>query len=153
AMTVHVLHLIREWQQVIGEIRRVLKPGGVYLYGYGDRVISARGEFEPRWTAILAALGFEPQRVGANAEQVEQYLQAQGARLDRVVAAEWQTAIQAQALFELYAQRSYSAAWQIPEEIFAVAIRQFQEWFQDTYPDPQMTLLGESQFQMLLACW
>jgi ubiquinone/menaquinone biosynthesis C-methylase UbiE len=153
AITVHVLHLIREWQQVIGEIRRVLRPGGVYLYGYGERVVSARGEFDPRWTEILAALGFTPERVGADAEQVEQYLQAEGARLERVVAAEWPTAIRAQALFDLYAQRSYSASWQIPEEIFTVAIRQFQEWFRDTYPDPQVILLGESQFQMLLARW
>ncbi|MCJ2544635.1 class I SAM-dependent methyltransferase [Thermostichus vulcanus] len=153
AITVHVLHLIREWQQVIGEIRRVLRPGGVYLYGYGDRVVSARGEFDPRWTEILAGLGFAPQRVGASTEEVEQYLQAEGARLERVVAAEWPTAIRAQALFDWYAQRSYSASWQIPEEIFTVAIRQFQEWFRDTYPDPQVTLLGESQFQMLLARW
>ncbi|MEN9225886.1 MAG: class I SAM-dependent methyltransferase [Thermostichus sp. HHBFW_bins_43] len=153
AITVHVLHLIREWPQVIAEIRRVLKPGGIYLYGYGERVVNARGEFDTHWTHTLAGLGFEPQRVGADAEQVEAYLESQGAHLRRVVAAEWQTAITAQSVFDLYAQRSYSSSWQIPEEIFAVAIRQFQEWFRDTYPDPDVILLGESQFQMLLARW
>jgi ubiquinone/menaquinone biosynthesis C-methylase UbiE len=152
-ITVHVLHLIREWQQVIGEIRRVLKPGGVYLYGYGERVMSARGEFDPQWTQILAELGCEPQRVGANAEQVEQHLEAEGARLDRLVAAEWQTTITAQSLFDLYAQRSYSSSWTIPEEIFQVAIARLRAWFRDAYPDPNVVLLGESQFQMLLARW
>ncbi|MGQ9836553.1 MAG: hypothetical protein ACUVRV_00950 [Cyanobacteriota bacterium] len=57
----------------------------------------------------------------------KQYLQAEGAQLERVVAAEWPTAIRAQVLFDLDAQRSYSASWQIPEASFTVAICQFQE--------------------------
>ncbi|MGY2801648.1 class I SAM-dependent methyltransferase [Thermostichus sp. MS-CIW-25] len=152
-ITVHVLHLIREWQQAIGEIRRVLKPGGVYLYGYGERVMSARHSFEARWTGILAELGFESQQVGADAEQVEALLQSQGAHVEQRTAAEWQTAIAAQALFDLYAQRCYSSSWPIPEEIFQAAIARLRAWFGETYPDPKAILLGESRFQMLLARW
>ncbi|WP_414336250.1 class I SAM-dependent methyltransferase, partial [Synechococcus sp. H55.2] len=150
-ITVHVLHLIREWQQAIAEIRRVLKPSGVYLYGYGERVTSARHSFELRWAQILAELGFEPQQVGANAEQVEAFLWAQGAHGQQVTAAEWQTTFTAQALFEQYAQRCYSSSWSVPEAIFQAAIARLQAWFQDTYPNPNAVLLGESRFQMLLA--
>jgi len=150
-ITVHVLHLIREWQQAIAEIRRVLKPSGVYLYGYGERVTSARHSFELQWAQILAELGFQPQQVGADAEQVEVFLRSQGAHVQQVTAAEWQTTLAAQALFEQYAQRCYSSSWSIPEAIFQVAIARLQAWFQDTYPNPHALLLGESRFQMLLA--
>lgn len=50
AMTVHVLHLIPPWRRALDELKRVLRPGGVLIYGMNNR-----GEGHPGLQAISDA--------------------------------------------------------------------------------------------------
>jgi len=58
ALTVHVFHLISNWQQALAEIRRVLKSGGIYLYSHGY-MDNNSFDFEQKLQAIMAEYGFD----------------------------------------------------------------------------------------------
>jgi SAM-dependent methyltransferase len=64
-LLVHVLHLIADWQGVLREIARVLKPDGVLLCGGTAGDMQQNDHFAPIWSAWRAALPAEKiERIG-----------------------------------------------------------------------------------------
>jgi len=73
-LTRHILHLIPSWQQALSEIRRVLKPNGVYLHCQSKRT-EHQTEFENQWLEILQNQpGFQPETYSASQQEVTQLL-------------------------------------------------------------------------------
>lgn len=61
---VHVLHLIPQWQAVLGEIARVLRPGGLLLAGAGGGSTHS-DVWQPLWDAFNSVVpASDTQRVG-----------------------------------------------------------------------------------------
>lgn len=160
ALTVHLLHLVSNWQNVLTEIRRVLKPGGVFLYTHGRVKDAVPGEFDfnqpqhefkQRWEAILADYGCQLQDYGATEADVTDALTQQGATLETIVAAEWRIEQTIGELLHRYQQRMYSASWQIPDEIFAAAIPVLTTWCQQHYESLDVDVSHHARFKITIA--
>ena len=55
-IAVHLLHLVPEWEKALGEVERILAPGGFFALG-GDRSSRGRSEIRLRWREIVGELG------------------------------------------------------------------------------------------------
>lgn len=159
ALTVHVLHLIPDWQLALAEIRRVLKPTGTFLYTHGRTRSSnpcdiefnqARLEFYSQWRSILASYGFQPSGYGANEAEVLAVLQEQGATVETIIAAQWQIEQTVGELLDRYRHKMYSSCWQIPDDVFAQAIDELTAWCQQHYSCLDTDFSHETQFKILV---
>lgn len=121
-LTVHVLHLITEWQDALTEMWRILAPDGLLLIGYEDRSQSAVRDFymtEGRRRGLL------PEHPGArNTEGViVPFLKDRFTitEHEKVSLPRWQWTYQASVAGMLadLDRRLYSSQWQIPESAHA----------------------------------
>lgn len=65
-LSVHVFQLLSDWPAAVSEVRRVLRPGGVFLNGYEWRPPESPGaRLMDRWRLILAAAGGPALAAGA----------------------------------------------------------------------------------------
>jgi ubiquinone/menaquinone biosynthesis C-methylase UbiE len=148
---VHLLHLIPAWRQALAEIRRVLKPEGVFLYCPGSASCSGYKTFEQQWKAILAQHGFRLARYGAAAQQVVEVLTEEGAILETVTAAEWQNNQTIGEWLYAYQERFFSSSWQIPDEIFSKAIQDLKGWVLRNYKSEETVLSSTGKFELIVA--
>ncbi|MHC5770053.1 MAG: class I SAM-dependent methyltransferase [Nostoc sp.] len=158
ALTVHVFHLISAWKQALAEIRRVLKPGGIYLYSHGQANATQpsedthphRWEFLQRWQAILDGYGHPLPRYGATQEEVLTELEAQGATLETVIAAKWPFKQTLGKLLENYENKTQSASWAIPDDIFVPAVRDLREWALERFGSLDYDFSEERSFKIVV---
>lgn len=158
ALTVQVFHLVFAWKQALAEIRRVLKSGGIYLYTHGNMNFSkvnedvnqSKFEFQQRWQDIIASYDYPLPRYGATAEEVLGELGEQGANLETVVVAKWQSKLTVGKLLESYQNKIYPHSWHIPDHIFARAIQDLQDWALQHYGSLDYDLSGESRFKIVV---
>ncbi|XGV97990.1 MAG: class I SAM-dependent methyltransferase [Leptolyngbya sp. BL-A-14] len=160
ALTVHLLHLVSHWQKVLAEIRRVLKPEGLFLYTHGRGRDAKPGdfdfnqpqyEFKQRWDEILASYDFQLTDYGATEADVLDTLTQQGATIDTIVAAEWRIEQTIGELLHRYQHRMYSASWQIPDEIFAAAIQELTVWCKQHYASLDLDISHNARFKITIA--
>ncbi|MBW4692646.1 MAG: class I SAM-dependent methyltransferase [Lyngbya sp. HA4199-MV5] len=160
ALTVHLLHLVANWQNVLSEIRRVLKPEGIFLYVHGRGNDAKPGdfdfnqpqhEFKQRWDEILADHGVQLKDYGATEADVLEDLAQQGATVETIVAAEWRIEQTIGELLHRYQNRMYSSSWQIPNDIFAAAIQTLTAWCEQHYPSLDLDVSHNARFKLAIA--
>jgi ubiquinone/menaquinone biosynthesis C-methylase UbiE len=134
-LVVHVLHLVSDWKRTIEELRRVLAPGGVFLH---DRT---RYDEENPWRAamdkreeLLEQFGI-PVRRRPKMEEIEEALTEQDGALRTVLYAEDQELNVVEHLVERVRNRTDSWTWEIPEEIHAQFIAEYERWCREHYGD------------------
>jgi ubiquinone/menaquinone biosynthesis C-methylase UbiE len=149
ALTVHVFHLISNWQQALAEIRRVLKPGGIYLYSHGY-VDNNSSDFEQKLQAIMAEYGYPLPRYGAIEQEVLDALREQGATLETVVAAKWRFELTVDKLIEHHQNKVSRHTWHLPDEIFGRVIQDLQGWSLQHYGALNYDLSGERTFKIVV---
>lgn len=155
AITVHVFHLISNWQKALAEVGRVLKPGGLYLYSHG-RMTSATDvtqdqlDFEQQWRTILASYNHQVSRFGATEEEVLDALREQGATLETIVPAKWRVDLTVGDLLKRYENRIFSAAWYIPDDIFPRAFQDLREWSLQHFGSLEYDLSYEAKFKLTI---
>jgi ubiquinone/menaquinone biosynthesis C-methylase UbiE len=149
-LTVHVLHLIPAWREALAEIRRVLKPNGVFLYCHDKASFYANNAFAEQWKAILARHGFPLKRYGAAKEEVLEVLIEQGATLENVTAAEWQTNCTVGEMLHAYQEKFFSFSWQISDDIFSKAIQNLKVWALKTYASENAVLSSKGKFELTI---
>ena len=157
ALAVHVLHLIPNWQQALAEIRRVLKPSGVFLYTDGrNRSLDiedaqnnhGRSEFDQQWRSLLVHYGFQHSDYGATRAEVLDSLRKQGATVETVTAAQWDTEWTVGELLNRYQGRMYSSCWQIPEDVFSQAIADLTDWCLQHYGSLEAEVSHKTHFTL-----
>jgi len=163
---VHVLHLVADWQAVLREARRVLRPNSWLLLGYDDghgqhRSIGTAPEpdlVRERWLALRSELGSGRPSNRSNIwgadQRVIAFLGELGARVDVVRLAEYERPpISPRGMVERLRERVYSSDWVISDELHAEMLRRLDEWFQQTItaPDTPVTMIGI--FAAIVASW
>jgi SAM-dependent methyltransferase len=164
-ITVHVLHLVADWQTTLHEARRVLAPGGWIIIGYDsdtDRQPQANpsdpARVRERWMEIRRDLGFDKPAGRSNIwggdERLMAFLQSLGARTAMVPLAEFERpSATAHEMVERYRARMYSSDWEVSEPIHREAIKRLEEWVQREILAPDEPATSRGQFTAITATW
>lgn len=134
AVSAHVLHLIPAWRRALAEVRRMLKPGGVFLYCHQEwDETGLRAAFSERWREILASHGVDALAPGASCAR-------------RTLS--WRP-MSPPASGKLARSRMPSTAtlgrlcrteWRLPVALFEVALGELRSWVVDRYTSPKTVL-------------
>ncbi len=129
ALTTHVLHLIGPWREALREIRRVVKPGGVYInawHHHHDRSVHA--DIRDHWRNRVRAHGVEWRRPDAAVpEEMIIELQALG-DFEEVSLVSYTTSATPRYELDRIAARVMSEAWNVPDEVYGIALQETRDW-------------------------
>ena len=134
AIAVHVFHLMRPWRQAVEEVLRVLRPGGVFLHCWDERLASGGEALQERWVEIVRELGGEVGILGAERRSmVTDYLREKGYSTEVLRTVVWETQETPHEAFEYIAQRVWSRTWLVPDDLFAASLQRLESWATNRY--------------------
>lgn len=153
-MTVHILHLIPSWREVLREISRVLQPGGAYLNvkTWGSTGTSSRERLRMFWRDWLGTQGFNAYNPGLQdqAEFVRE-LGSMGADVREVEVLRYPLTFTLREELERFAARIYSDSWDIPNPVFDASIEELRTWVENEYGDLDQPRQDEVRFAIDIA--
>lgn len=134
ALSVHVFHLIADWRTAAREVRRMLRPGGVFLIGYDWRETDSPGErLRDRWRAIIAGRGVSNQPGAHDFSDVDAFLRADGVEMQERAVGQWTTTRTLAQHIETIEHRTWSSSWDVPEHFFAECLAELRAWAQNEF--------------------
>ena len=153
-MTVHILHLIPSWRDVLRESWRVLKPGGAYLNvkTWGSAGVSIRERLRIFWRDWLETQGFNAYNPGLqdHSEFVRE-LGSMGAHLSEVEVLHYPLKFTLREELDRFASRIYSDSWDIPNPVFDASIQELRSWVEREYGDLDQLREDEVRFAIDIA--
>jgi ubiquinone/menaquinone biosynthesis C-methylase UbiE len=152
-LTTHVLHCLCDPFVGLSEIRRVLKPKGIYL-ACENLLSSCQKEFWDSFTQIVSQYRPTSQpekKFSPFGEEIQQVLKEQGATVETITGARWQQSQSVSELFDAYQSKAFGLCWLISETDFQKAIQEFKEWCQDNYQSFDVVLSDEVTFDITVA--
>jgi ubiquinone/menaquinone biosynthesis C-methylase UbiE len=148
-LTVHVLHLIPYWRQVLREIRRVLVPGGTFLnVTTGAEVgVSVNLKIRKFWRGWMKANGVDAGHPGAK-ERAEllQELRSLGADLSEVEAIRFTESFNLHEELDRFASRISSETWDVPDALFEESMKELRAWVTAEYGNLDQEIKDEVRF-------
>jgi ubiquinone/menaquinone biosynthesis C-methylase UbiE len=156
-LTTHVLHCLPDWLKGLAEIRRVLKPTGVYL-ACENLLTEHQKEFENSFKAILSQ--YQPKvqktveeniRLTPFGKEMIQVLAEQGATVETITAARWRVEQTVGELLEIYQSKAIGICWSVPDDIFSEAMQDFRAWCQKHYGSEDVVLSSDATFDITVA--
>ncbi len=146
---VHVLHLVADWQAVLREIARVLKPEGLLLCGGASGDASNSPIFEPIWAAWRAALPESKiERIGLR-QSVLEALPLLGWRpIGEAQQHTYSVLRSPHSLYQALANRHWSSTWQLSETELAHGLAAVQTAIQAHYAQPEQPIRLEIVFNV-----
>ena len=133
-----VFYLIKDWQGILDEIRRVLKPGGVFLHDWGN------GDPDEDWVRIREALRqqlssngiastFHP---GVRSEvTLNEYLSQIGFSEIAYVSAGEGVPHTLRGFIDLIAQKTCSYLWDVIDEVCEEEVAELTQWASQEFQD------------------
>ena len=148
---VHVFHLVRAWRQAVDEVLRVLRPGGVFLHCWDERLTLSGESLQERWVEIVRELGSEVNILGAERRGiVSDYLRERGCSVEVLRTVVWEKQDSPQQAFEDIAQRIWSRTWLVPDDIFAISVQRLESWATNRY-GAEFTTLRPQNHQFIIS--
>lgn len=152
AVAPHILHLIPEWQRAMDELRRVLKPSGVFIYFHHPKNKTAtRDAIGRQWREILLGYGYDSGFTGGVTENVLGRLQEQRAALETVVVADLSRESTVDSLMGAYRGRIYSHMWRVPDDIYHQALANLEAWAAEAFPEPSQVITSQDNITLTVA--
>ncbi len=126
----HVLHLVPTWQDVLGEVARVVRPGGCFVHStHWRNADSANMRLRQAWRQMLLARGVDVSRPGTRDEdQIGAVLAGLGAQGQPVEVAHGVQTTTVREILEHMAARTWSDTWLVPDELFPQALAELTQW-------------------------
>lgn len=157
-LTTHILHCLEDPLVGLTEIKRVLKPNGVYL-SCEHLHCSYQEEFHQAFSKIIAKYRKDSQekphsntqKLSPFDEEMKQTLVKMGAEVEKITPARWQQTQTVGELFNMYRSRAFGLCWLINEEDFNLAISEFKQWCDSTYESEDVILIDELIFNIIVA--
>ncbi len=148
ALAVHVFHVIAPWRQAIGELRRILKPGGLVLHSTHARdPQSANAILRDKWHQLVEARGERWRRPGAQGrEAIVAEFQSLGASLEEIsVVCQTDTTTPQQEIAGI-AHRINSDAWAVSEPVLQSTVTELTDWARGHFGALDVSLPEENTF-------
>jgi ubiquinone/menaquinone biosynthesis C-methylase UbiE len=148
-LTVHVLHLIPAWRDVLQELRRVLVPTGAHINVSTSAEVgdSANAKIHQFWRGWMRAHGVQAGHPGAQErEDLLQELHSLGANLSEVEVIRFSESFNLREKLDRFASRIYSETWDIPDAIFDESIKELRAWATAEYGQLDQVLTDEVRF-------
>lgn len=143
AVGVHILHLIPNWQGVLTELIRVLKPDAPFIQCWtkNNDVLSSL------WDAWRSAVpDSEAESVGLNWDKNETALEALGWRGGEAYTHEYDTGKSPANFVRQIEGRMWSRTWRLSEESLAAGLAAVKAAVASQYTQPEMPVIGQEQF-------
>jgi len=141
----HLLHLVSPIDDAIAELRRVLAPGGIFMNDTVDYL-----GFNPwdasiaKWSELLRASGVERQpRVDVRAA-----VAAAGAAHRAGLVVEDETRETPRRFFERTRDRIDSWSWEIPDDLFAQCLIEYEAWCGEHYGDLDREYVQQVRYEL-----
>lgn len=153
-LTVHVVHLIPAWREVLREFQRVLIRGGTYLNvstwaSSGD---SVGDKIRDHWRGWLREHGVDAEHPGArDFKDVQAELQSLGATITEIEAVRFPDSFVLREELDRFASRIYSYTWHIPDAIFDESIQELRNWVSSEYGGLDQEIHEEVRFVIHVA--
>lgn len=146
AVAAHIFHLIPDWVGALAELKRVLKPEGKLLHGFGPRAMA----FEALMTAWRSVIPeAEKQMVGANYETQPDFLEDEG-WIPLGTARQYRYTYQKspQELVDQLAGRVWSRTWSLSDETLQAGISAVNTVLKALYANPSDPVTVEGDFNI-----
>jgi ubiquinone/menaquinone biosynthesis C-methylase UbiE len=153
-LTVHVLHLIPSWREVLREFRRVLISGGAYINAKTWASVGnpVGDQLRTHWREWLAEHGESGQHPGVqDNDQLFQELRSLGAEVKEVEVVRFSDSYILREELDRFAARTYSYTWDIPESIFDPSVRELRGWAEGQFGGLDQEITDEVRFAMDVA--
>jgi SAM-dependent methyltransferase len=132
-LTVHIFHLIPTWQQVVNEVARVLRPGGLLIDGGGGST-----SFDPLWEIWNQQRPESRLAAGARSNDLYIYLIEQGWRQIGEKRTYEYTFMQAPQVFlDQLQNRVWSSTWKWSNDELADCMKLMRTGIEERFGDPQ----------------
>lgn len=129
-LSVHVFHLIADWRQALAEVKRSLRPRGMFLSGYEWRPDDYPGaSILEKWREIVRARGLDGYQPGArDFADVKAALFETGATMDERAVGTWATTRTLSQHIETIEHRTWSSTWNVPDDFFPHCLGELRQW-------------------------
>jgi ubiquinone/menaquinone biosynthesis C-methylase UbiE len=135
-MAVHVLHLAKDWRQVLKEAARVLRSGGAFIQGddWTDPG-SVTGQLRDELRRQAMALSPMTRPPAAGISKQDYLRELGGSERETYTAAEWTTWLSPNERLNTIAQRLDAESWMFSDKIFNILFQKLQAYAASTWDD------------------
>jgi len=146
ALAVHVLHLVSDWAEVLAQVSRLVRPGGVLALGR-DWIDpeSFSGKIRNHFRKTVVEVGTEMLPPGATAAAppsggaaIFKTLQELGARPvgeGEIVGAEWTADLTPRQVLDGIGSRDDAESWVLPDDVLGETMRRLEAYAAAEWPD------------------
>lgn len=151
-VVIHVFHLVEEWKKAFAEARRVLAPGGYFIFG-GNHSVEADGRHHIRrkWTELVREAGGTLSPRHAAWEDIQEAVTADGGWTATYRAAHWERELRPLALMAAMRQRTFSASWSVEEEVLERVHEQLVGWGKERFGDLTKPVSSVEEFLLFVS--
>ena len=158
-LTVHVLQNVGDWQALVTDISRVLRPGGVYFFA--EYLLPAhRQEVERLFLSARQSLHVDDAEPvsqvtsllpAPSRPNVRRFLESQGAAPLETTVLSFQVSEPLADLLGWYERRAFGSCWSVSEAQYPAVMRAFRARCAERYGSLDARLSSETRYDVLYA--